>query len=73
MSKKDKELLSQKFMKDLKGVFKKHLGQEDIAIAVCFTLPSENWERVHWATNVSRTDGIKLFRESANAMNTKMN
>ena len=36
-------------------------------MAVAFTLPPD-YQDVHWITNVSREDGIKLFEETAAKM-----
>ena len=57
--------------KDIAKVFEAY-GLPKPALAIAFTIPDDRKE-VHWVTNVSREDGIKLFRETADKMVTKSN
>ena len=41
-------------------------------IAIAFTLPSE-YKYVYWVTNVSKEDGINLFKETAAKMISQTN
>jgi len=54
-------------VKDIVDVMKAH-GVDDPAIAIAFTAKNENYSTCHWATNVSRKDGITLFTETAENM-----
>lgn len=51
---------------DIKVVFEKH-GIKDPAFAIAFTA-SPDYRTVHWVTNVSRTDGIKLMKATSEKM-----
>ena len=57
--------------KEVEAVFEKHFKGRT-AIAIAFTLPSDRSE-VHWVTNVSRNDGIKLFQDTAKRMRLEIN
>ena len=48
---------------DIKEVLRKHTGQKDIGFAIALTLPSENYKKAHWITNLSGQDSITLFRK----------
>lgn len=49
---------------DIKKVIKKHFTAKDPVVAVCFMLNPKDGN-VHWVTNVSRLDGINLFKEAS--------
>jgi len=52
---------------------KKQLGTDRTpAIGLCFTLPPE-YQECHFITNVSREDGIKLFKNTAARMDAQRN
>lgn len=38
------------------------------AIAIAFTSENEKYQECHWMTNVTRKDGITLFRDTADKM-----
>lgn len=57
--------------KELEQVFQKHFSGRP-AIAIAFTLPPD-YDEVHWVTNISRQDGITLFKETALKMAAKTN
>jgi len=48
-------------------IFRLVTGGERVAFAICYTLPPD-FDECHWATNVSRQDGIALFEETAMKM-----
>ncbi len=48
-------------------------GMKEPAISIAFTIKQENYKNVHWATNVSRANGIKLFKETADKMIAQTN
>lgn len=56
---------------ELEQVFQRHFGGRP-AMAIAFTLPPD-YKEVHWVTNVSRDDGITLFKETALKMAVKTN
>ncbi len=45
-------------------LFRRATGGHRAAFAICYTLPPD-YDECHWATNVSRKDGIALFEETA--------
>ena len=56
----------------IEALVQEHLElTEKPAIALCLTLPP-TYERVHWITNVSRSDGIKLFEGAATNMRAQI-
>jgi len=57
---------------DLEAVLSKRFPGERPAFAIAFTLPPE-YDVCHWATNVSREDGVKLFADTAKKMIIEMN
>jgi len=57
--------------KELEDVFQKHFDGRP-AMSIAFTLPPD-YKDVHWVTNVSRNDGVNLFRETANKMLSQIN
>ncbi len=57
--------------KELEAVFEKHFNGRP-AMAIAFTLPPD-YDEVHWVTNVSRDNGIFLFRETARKMIGEIN
>ncbi len=61
-----------KLATDLEAVFKKHF-KERPGMAVAFTLPSRDAQDVHWVTNLSRGNGIALFRDTAAKMAAQVN
>lgn len=64
-------MVSNDLMKDLLKVFKKHLNKK-AAVAFAFTMDPD-YKVVHWATNVSRKDGIDLFEKTAKKMIAQSN
>ena len=58
-------------MKELESVFLRHFGGRP-AIAFAFTLPPA-YNTAHWATNISRKDGIELFEMTAAKMRAQLN
>lgn len=56
---------------DIKATFEKH-GIKKPAFAIAFTM-APGYKTVHWVTNVSRTDGIKIMRATADKMTNKSN
>ena len=48
--------------KDIEKVFEDRFKGRP-AMALAFTLPPD-YDEVHWVTNVSRVDGINLFKET---------
>ncbi len=52
--------------KEIEAVFKHRFGVRP-AICIAFALPSDS-HAVHWVTNVSRADGVKMFKETAEKM-----
>jgi hypothetical protein len=42
------------------------------SMAIALSLPPD-YQDVHWVTNVTRTDGIKLFQETAKKMIAQAN
>jgi len=58
-------------IKDILAVFEKH-GFTNPAVAVAFTADQDH-HQVHWMTNVSRGDGIRLLVETAAKMTAKAN
>lgn len=62
------------FHEDIQEVIQKHYPEDkQIAIGICFTLPSENYSVNHWVTNLPRNTGVKLFLSTAEAMKSQMN
>lgn len=58
--------------KDVEDVFASHFPRRDRpAIAICFMFGDSH--EVHWVTNVSREDGITLFKETAQKMIARSN
>lgn len=49
--------------KELEQVFMRRFRGRP-AMAIAFTLPPD-YDEVHWVTNISRQDGIKLFEKTA--------
>jgi len=56
---------------ELYKVFENH-GFSAPAMAIAFTLPPD-YEICHWVTNVSREDGIEIFRNTATKMVSQTN
>lgn len=48
-------------------------GTKQPVVAIAFTLKETDYKEVHWITNISRSEGIRLFREVANKMERFMN
>lgn len=48
-------------------------GTKQPAMAIAFSLKESDYKEVHWITNISRSEGIELFREVANKMERFMN
>lgn len=67
----DREKTSE-LMEEIEALFEEKFG-EDAGIAICFTLREEGWEEVHWATNLRRRDGVKLFSKTATKMIAQTN
>lgn len=59
-------------LKEIIAVMELH-GVVKPAIAIAFTTEIEDYQVVHWATNISRANGIKLFKETANKMISQTN
>lgn len=59
-------------MDEIVEIMKSH-GMIEPAVAIAFTIKQENYKMVHWATNVKRAHGIKLFKETANKMISQTN
>lgn len=59
------------FAKEVQKLFEKRFGGKP-ALAIAFTLPPD-YQNCHWVTNVSRDDGILLFRHTATAMQAQTN
>ncbi len=57
--------------KELEEVFKRHFPGKP-AMAIAFTL-APDYDVTHWVTNVSRDNGIKLFRDTADKMIAQTN
>lgn len=57
--------------KELEAVIQKHFGCKP-GMAIAFTL-APKYGTAHWVTNVSRENGIKLFKETAAAMQSQLN
>lgn len=55
-----------KFVKVVEALFEQQFGERP-GLAIAFTLPGRSTD-VHWVTNVSREDGIKLFEATAQKM-----
>jgi hypothetical protein len=58
-------------VKELEAVFSRHFGGRP-AMAFAFTLPPA-YDVAHWATNLSRKDGIKILEETAQKMKAQLN
>ena len=43
------------------------------AVAIAFTAANEDYLECHWMTNVTRTEGITLFKETAEKMIARTN
>lgn len=56
--------------RDIELVFRHHLGQRP-AFGIAFQMPIS--DEVHWVTNVSRADGIKLMATTAVKMQAQTN
>ena len=59
------------FCKEVEALVKRHFGKR-AALAIAFTL-SPDYDEVHWVTNVSRGDGIRLFAATAARMKAERN
>ena len=59
-------------LKEIVAVMELH-GVKKPAIAIAFTAENEDYQECHWATNVSRENGITLFKETANKMISQTN
>jgi hypothetical protein len=57
----------------IEEVLKLHFGtEENIGMSIAYTLPPD-YDGCHWITNLSREDGIKLFKETAEKMQAQIN
>lgn len=56
---------------DIEAILQRHFKCRP-GFAIAFTFPPE-YKDAHWITNVSRADGAKLFRETAEKMIAETN
>lgn len=56
--------------REIEAVFQRHLGQKP-ALAIAFQMSTS--DEVHWVTNVSRADGIKIMATTAVKMQAQTN
>lgn len=60
-------------LKDIEKVMMKHLKlKERPAVGICFTMEHTGWDTAHYATNISRMEGIKLFEDTAERMKAQL-
>lgn len=54
--------------KMIEFIIEEFSGTKKPAFAIAFSLENTNYKEAHWVTNVSRDEGIKWMRETADKM-----
>lgn len=59
--------------RDMEKLLQEYMGTtERVSVGICFTMPPQ-YDECFFVTNLSRTDGIRLFEATAAKMRIKAN